>query len=162
MIEENISKIDLLKNIKENRGILEELLAKIPKEDMLNTVEGDWTIKDILSHIIAWEQNMIRWMTITLKGGTPEDFPESREAVDSLNEFQYQRDKEKDLEEVLSEFPASFQAALALAENVDENVINDPELFAWGAGRPIWFIIAANTYWHYQEHIEIFEKWKGK
>lgn len=161
MIEENISKTDLIKNINENRAILEGLLAEIPKEDMLDIVDAGWSIKDILSHIIAWEQNMVRWITITLEGGTPGDFPETRKAVDSLNEFQYQRDKEKGLEEVISEFSISFRAVLALAENMDEKVINDPNLFAWRIGRPIWFIIAANMYWHYQEHFEIFKKLKN-
>ena len=156
---ESITKNELIEKIKENRKILEDLIANIPQEDMYTPVEGDWTVKDILSHIIAWEQNMIRWIDITLSGGSPGDFPETRETLDALNEAQYQRDKENDLTEVISNFSSSYAQSLTLAENVNEEEINDTDSFAWRNGRPLWYIIAANTYWHYEEHFELFEKW---
>ncbi len=159
---ESISKDELLKNIKEYRSKLEDLIANIPQGELSTSVEGDWTVKDIFSHIIAWEQNMIRWVEITLAGGAPEDFPETREAVDALNEFQYQRDKGKDLSGVLSAFSSSYDQSLRIAEKVDEKAINDPDTFVWREGRPLWYVIAANTYWHYEEHFELFEKWNPK
>jgi hypothetical protein len=159
---ESISKKDLIGKIKENRTILESLISNIPESDMSTPVEGDWTVKDIFSHIIAWEQNMIRWMNITLAGGAPDDFPETREAVDALNEFQFQRDKGNDLDDVLSHLSTSYAQSLSFAEKVDEFAINDADVFAWREGRPLWYIIAANTYWHYEEHFELFQKWNVK
>ncbi len=162
MIEKTIIKVELIKNIKENRAKLEKLLTKVPKEDMLKTVNNNWSVKDILSHVISWEQNMIRWIKITLEGGSPEDFPVGREAVDSLNELQYQREKESNINDVLKRFSSSYVEALSIAEALDEKTLNDPDLFEWRKGDAIWFIVAANTYWHYEEHFDIFDQWEIK
>jgi hypothetical protein len=157
MIAKTITKVDLLKQIKENRAKLEDLISNVLQEDIFKPIEGKWSTKDIMSHIISWEQNMIRWMDITLAGGAPDDFPVTRDEVEPLNEFQYQREKDKTLDVVLKEFQDSYKQALSYAEGLDEKIINDPDLFEWRKGDAIWYLVSANTHWHYEEHFELFE-----
>ena len=48
---------------------------------------------------------------------------------------------------------------MRIAAETPDAVLFDAEHFAWREGRPLWFMVAANTYWHYAEHREHLEQW---
>jgi hypothetical protein len=51
---------DLVKEIFVERKKLEVLLQTIPPDVFAsNKVAGEWTAKDVISHVIAWEQMVI-------------------------------------------------------------------------------------------------------
>lgn len=151
---ESIKKQDLIAKIIQTRGELEDLIQSIPEEKMEQPLTEGWSVKDILSHIIAWENNMVGWVGLTLAGGAPENFPDSNQKVDALNEFQFQRDKGKALKEVLEEFPVSYKQALNTAQGLSEEFLNEVNSIDWRQGIPIWYLVASNTYWHYEDHFE--------
>jgi hypothetical protein len=35
----------------------------------------------------------------------------------------------------------------------------DPDRFPTRKGSPLWYMVAANTWWHYEEHDEDIKKW---
>jgi hypothetical protein len=51
------SKDDVIKKIKSERKLLEKSLSNLTEQEMLlEGVVGEWSFKDILAHLMAWEK----------------------------------------------------------------------------------------------------------
>jgi hypothetical protein len=151
-----MDKAELLATIRAERAALEETLAGLSPERMIEQgAEGAWSVKDTLAHIVAWESWMIRWTGQLLRGETPHDpMPvETEEDVDRLNAENYQRHHDRTLDDVRADFRRSYGDALALAESLPEEALQQEHPDTWPHG-PLWHGVAANTCWHYREHLD--------
>jgi hypothetical protein len=159
---EQISKPELLKRIYSQRKCLEDSLALLSNEQLVQPgVEGEWSVKDILAHMTAWEKRMIRWVGETLRGQVPEMPAKGMtwDDLDQLNERTYLENRDRPLAEVLADFHHSYQEVLAVVEAIPEEDMVDPNRFEWRAGTPLWKMLAANTWWHYRMHDETIRSW---
>lgn len=155
---ETPSKSELLNQIQAARAALEETLVQVEENQMLQPeLENGWSVKDILAHIAGWEKRMVTWITQTLAGEIPQ-LPQNDDEVNRLNEQSYQENRGRPLSEVLAEFRQTYSQALRLVEGLDEQDLADPDRFAYRKGRPMWIMVAANTYWHYAEHRESIQR----
>ena len=67
------TKTELMENIYLNRKLLDKKLAKLTPEQLVWPGSmNDWSVKDILGHLIDWEQRFISWYEAGLRGATPE------------------------------------------------------------------------------------------
>ena len=150
---------EMLTLIHSEHQLLEERLASLTEEQyFIPGVEPGWTVKDLLAHFAAWEQRMIDWIGLAMAGEVP-DVPMTDQAVNALNAATWERDEDLSLEEARRRFHATHPEALHVAETTPNEVLFDPDHFPWRNGRPLWYMVAANTYWHYQQHRESLEKW---
>lgn len=157
---EHITKPELLDQIRAERQRLEEVIAALTPDQMLQPgASGEWTVKDVLAHISAWERRMIYWIGSHLRGEAP-DLPLPWD-VERMNAETYAEVKDKPLAEVLEEFRQSYRDALALAESLNEGQLQTIYTDTWPMG-PLWLGVAANTNWHYKEHRESIEAWGKK
>ena len=113
------TKEQLLKEIVEERGKLEALLATIPSDVFATKkVLGEWTTKDIVSHLIAWEQMVILWVKSGIEGKTipvpAEGFKWSD--LPALNESIFRAHQNEAVEEVQNKFKDSYLANACPAE----------------------------------------------
>lgn len=155
---EEITREELLEGIFRERKLLEEILASIDHQDYLKPVfDGDWSIKDMLAHIVAWEQRMITWVGQAAEGILP-DMPGNDQEVELLNTQSYHQDKDLSLNAVLQAFERSYPQALSVAENAPEEVLFTKNLLE-GRENPFWITVGANTSWHYKEHREALERY---
>jgi len=156
--EKKYSKSEILEKIHAERKIFEKSLSVFTDEQLiLGGVIGEWSIKDILAHITAWEQRLLKWVKISIVGKEPEDFPDTMEEVNAMNVASYAVDKKKPLSLVKKEFAESFPQAVQSVESISEDMLADPEYFKWRK-TPFWVMVAANTWWHYKEHQEDIQK----
>ena len=155
------TKQELLHIIQDERHKLETALAKMSADQMTTAViDHDWTVKDILAHIVAWEQLMIGWLTEIQRGDIPSPpIPATNQAVDAINLEVYQRNKERPLAAVWAEFATSYQQALAAIAPFDDRQLFDPDFYPWRQKRPLLFLVGGNTGWHYYEHHETIARW---
>jgi hypothetical protein len=152
-----ITKQELLEQIRIERGLLEETLARLTYPQMiLPGVDGIWSVKDALAHISTWERWMIRWTNCLLNGKKP-DTPESWD-VEKMNADTYERVKEIPLAEVLEEVRRSHYDSMALVESLSEVQLQTVYADTWPMG-PLWTGIAANMNWHYKEHRIDIQRW---
>lgn len=157
MAFEDIDRKVLLEQIQSERKILEAALDQVDHQAYLEPLfAGGWSIKDVLAHLVAWEQRMITWVGQAAEGVLPE-MPGSEEAVDDLNTQSYQQTKDLPLEEVLKAYEVSYPQALAVAEHTPEEVLFTHGLIE-GRENPFWITVAANTCWHYKEHREALDQ----
>ncbi len=124
-------------------------------------VEGQWSIKDMLMHILVWEKRMVQWVHTALRGEVPEMLPPGLtwDDLDVMNQQTYDEYRETPLAQALSEFRQSFAEAVEVVESIPEDDLLDPDRFPWRQGKPLWQIVAANTFWHYKEHDQTIRAW---
>ncbi len=157
-----MNKAEVLENIKTERAHFESLLAPLSEEQMCQAVlEGHWSIKDILAHIVVWEQRCLGWIESSLHGGTPA-IPEPGATwadLDRLNERDFLSNQNRPLQDVLADFHRSYQQFLEQIEALSEEDITVPQRFSWMHGESLIPAIAANSYDHYNEHGEQIYAW---
>jgi uncharacterized protein (TIGR03083 family) len=158
------TKDELVEMIKGARASLEAEVARVGAERM--TEEGvmpGWTVKDLLAHISVWERRMVGWVAETLRGNVPQQLPPGMtwDDLDRWNQESFEECRDRPLDQVLTEFAASYEAALKATEEAPEEALMEPNRYPWREGKPMWHMVAANTFWHYQEHRETIGDWLG-
>ncbi len=161
-MDEPMTKARILGSIQSARAALERTLEALSQDQMTQPgVENDWSVKDILAHISDWERRMLQWIEESLRGEVPQRPADGMtwDDLDRLNEQIYLLNKDKALSEVLADFHGSYQQSLQAVEAMTEEDLIDPQRFGWRGGEPMWHMVAANTWEHYQEHGESISKW---
>ncbi len=160
------NKEELLDQIISERESLDDVLGTISESELsIPGVEAEWSIKDILAHIVFWEELMVSWLEEALKGLEPQMLPPGKtwDDLDEINQDAFQRNQEREIDEVLEAYHSHYPVALASVKNVQENALMDPGMYSWRRGTPLWEMVAANTSWHYREHRETISNWlKGR
>ncbi len=155
------TKTELLAAIRESRAELEELIAALPTPEMeVPGVQGEWSVKDVLAHIAAWERLAEDRIRAARSGGEPA-FPPMKgdEAIDAFNAEVYARHKDVPLDAVLAEFHAAHAALMAQIEALDEETLHQKLPFDWAGNLTYQVVISTNTHWHYPEHSEALAAW---
>ena len=146
------TKEELLESIRDAREQLEKKYAKLSPEEMVWPGSmDDWSVKDILAHLVDWEQRFIGWYQAGLRGEVPETPAPGMtwREIPKLNQISYERHKDEPLEQVLEEFTRSHQEILALIEGMTEQEIFQTNYFEWTGNSTLLSFIAANTSSHY-------------
>jgi len=152
------------------RDKLELLLNRVgfTRRMTIKGVSGKWSIKEILAHILAYEQYIADRMNEILLD-EPYTPCKTQTALDAfLDEFGYpdfgspllddhvpnawvvEKYKNVSLEDVVAQETNAFSSIISALENMPENLITQHNLFER---------VANNTYHHYREHIADIRRW---
>jgi len=137
--------------------VREELLVTIeplPDEALLEPgVMGEWTMADILAHLVAWESEMVTALLRIDQGKTPARLVDAFDDVDGYNALRYEENKGRDLDRIFEDLiGVRVQLEEWLSEFSDKE-LNDPKRYPWSKGLPLWHIIAENSFRHEEEHL---------
>jgi hypothetical protein len=154
---QQMDKEKLLDEMQKSYAALEALLTPLSEEQMTTPgVNGVWSIKDNLAHIVAWQQHELDRQRAIREGvELPEPWPGL--SVDESNERIYQENKARPLADVRAELRTGHQQLIDTVEAMSNEDLNRP--IAWLNGNAPWEYIAGNTYEHYQEHGQIIRDW---
>jgi hypothetical protein len=158
---EQIDKASILNEMHTNYAALEEILAPLEKAQMIakGVIDG-WSIKDMLAHIASWHHRLLTWLDAAIRNVEPAiSGPDSVEEMDALNAQFYRENKSRPLDEVLTEFRTTHQQIMDIIQAMREGDLINPQRFAWTQGRPLWQLVAGDTYEHYQEHRKQIQEW---
>ena len=151
-----MSEARLLESIQNGYSLFKELLSKFNDEQMNRPgAVGKWSVKDTVAHIVVHEQRMIQWMRERLQGNhpvAPQPYAIPDDDLDRLNEQIYQENRNRSLDDVILDLDKAHVDSLRLVETSLEEDILNPDRFHLQGGEPLWEAIAANTFWHYEEH----------
>ena len=161
-IQQRWNKARLLSEVQSERQHLEALLAKLPRDEMLHSgVVGEWSVKDLLAHLIDWERRFVGWYEAGVRGEVPKT-PDPDFDWDNLNELNqhiFELHRNRTLDDVLAEFKASHQQTLGLLQSMSEEEIFTAGYYAWvGDGRLFGFV-RENTGKHYRWARKQIERW---
>ena len=152
------SKGELLESTFAERAKLEQKIAGLtPAELVYPGAMGEWSIKDILQHLVDWEQRWISWYEAGKRGEdvvTPEPGYNWRQ-MGKLNEKYRLKYKDRLLNEVMADFHASYQQILSVIEKIPEEEMLRLNVYSWTGSLPLIAWIAGNTCEHYHWAIQI-------
>jgi hypothetical protein len=155
-----LPKTELLQEIDVERSRLDALLGQLTPRQMTQrdaTLAG-WSVKDILAHLIGWQQMNLDWYAAGQRGERPE-IPALRD-IGKLNDRIYRKHHRRSLNAVLADYSAFHQKILELIEEVPDRDFVAVGRFAWTG--PSWTLsdyINANTASHYRWACKHIRKW---
>jgi hypothetical protein len=149
----HLSKAKILEDIQIERRRLEKNLAELSVDEMTQPgAVGDWSVKDVLAHLIDWEQRFLAWYQAGLRGEVPETPAPGLTwgDLDILNQQIFEKHQDRTLADVLAEFHNSYQQVLATVQSIPEKEMFQAGFYAWtGQGNLVGYI-RANTGNHYR------------
>ncbi|HEX6480382.1 MAG TPA: ClbS/DfsB family four-helix bundle protein [Ktedonobacteraceae bacterium] len=163
-----MDKAQLLEEMSNGYITLENILAPLNRAQMTTPgVNGDWSIKDILAHLNAWQG----YLVIRLQAAARDEAPavqgvisdeDEGNTVDRLNADFYEESKSRSLDEVLAEFRATYRQIVEAVQALSDEDLFERKRFSWTKGNALWELVPGDTYEHYQEHIGSIREWLGK
>jgi hypothetical protein len=139
----------------------EELLASLSNEQITAPhFEYNWSIKDVIAHLWAWQQISSARMEAAVLNREPE-FPkwvaelhgDWEENADQTNARIYETCHEESWSEVYQDWREGFLRFLELGGHISERDLLDGDRYPWLKGFSLAFILVA-SYDHHQEHLE--------
>jgi uncharacterized protein (TIGR03083 family) len=97
-----MDKAELIRLVRDRRDRLDKMLAHVPAGRMEEPgVDGDWTVKDVVAHIVWHEQEMVRALSArSLEVGSEMwDQP-----TEQRNNTIYEQNRGRSVEDVLAEY----------------------------------------------------------
>ncbi len=146
------TKEKLLDAIRDSRARLEKKFSKLTSEEMIWPGSmDDWSVKDILAHLVDWEQRLIDWYQAGLRGEVPETPAPGMSWRDLpvLNQEGYEKHQDESLDDVMENFLGSCRETLKLIEGMSAEEIYTPGYYEWTGKSSLYSYIAANTFRHY-------------
>jgi uncharacterized damage-inducible protein DinB len=141
----------------------ERLMASfegLSEDEMLQSgPAGDWSVRDILAHVAAWDRAVTASFEQMLKGERPELLDLDEEEIEVFNAEHNEADKQRGLEEVLRELSDSREAMIELLRGVENAALFAPAPGDEHADMSIagWLRVQVS---HDEEHAEMIELWR--
>ena len=156
----------LLTALKEQLNRWEELLDQLSSHQIYVFLEpSNWTIKDVLSHLRAWQQRSIARLEAALSDREPifpkwlpYVDPEVEINTDQINAWIYETHRDESWAIVRQNWDDGFLLLLDLSERISERDMLDESRYTWMEMRPLALILLG-TYDHHQEHFDKLLVW---
>ncbi|MEA2546816.1 MAG: hypothetical protein QOI09_2089 [Chloroflexota bacterium] len=145
-----VDRPSLRHDLDSGRTRLDAALAGFSDDAMLDRIDDEWTRKDVLAHIEAWERRVVDLLERLRTGETLAEQVET----DALNARFQAADKDRSLTDVRSGERAAYERMLAAIDGATDEELFDGSHFAWTDGDRLadWF--RSNGDEHYDEHLE--------
>jgi hypothetical protein len=157
-----VTRQDLINRIEQDWARLQKSLDGLNEEQLhMAGVVGDWSVKDVLAHITAWQTRLITALFKAERGFVPET-TEGGKTVDQMNEKWYREMKERPFEQIWDDLDSSYRQLLNRLETWSDKDLFDARRFKWMKGDPFAEYIAGDSYEHYSEHAAQIEAWRKR
>lgn len=140
-----------------------ETLAQMKEDEIVGIpVQDEWTAKDIVAHIAAWERELVGWLRTAARGEVP-DIPAPgtwSSYMDRFNARCYADNCERPLGEIMAESHQAYQKLMAELRALPDDP-HDEVWSVWQDGKPPWGLLAS-FYEHYREHGDPVRAWVSR
>jgi GrpB-like predicted nucleotidyltransferase (UPF0157 family) len=166
----SLTKTALLACVEEGRGDWERLLVQVGQERMTEPgVDGDWSVKDIVAHVAAYERWTAGQIAAATRGAEPTNMelygvdvvPPGIDTFDmhARNAAIAAHNRDIPLDDVIATAQHAFEALVDAIHDAPEEVLTDPNALDWAGGTPLIEIAADNSYRHYDQHAPAIRAW---
>ena len=142
---------------------VERICAGMSEADMLAPrLQGEWSVKDILVHLSAWEKYLLDRLGYVMTGHHPQ-YPamSSWDDVHRFNAQVYEENKDRPLTSVVIEFRSLYRGVMTVLEALSDDQLSQPYSYDFpDDALTLLQLVRANTYEHYREHCIALEKKK--
>jgi hypothetical protein len=145
---------ELLREIERERAALDATLARLTPRQMTKpgVTPGGWSVKDILSHLVAWQQMNLDWYAAGLRGEKPA-MPApgfTLRELPRLNQMIFRKHHRRSLKAVLADYHVYHERVVALIRTLPDADLVTLHRFSWTG--PSWTLsdyLRASTAAHY-------------
>ena len=149
-----LRKQELLYEIQRERTALDDALALLEPRQMTRAgvTRGGWSVKDILAHLVEWQQMNLGWYAAGLRGEKPA-MPApgfTLRELPRLNEMIYRKHHRRSLQAIQRDYRSYHERVVALIEVLSDADLVALERFSWTG--PSWTLsdyLRASTAAHY-------------
>lgn len=148
------NKTQLLSAMQKEYEELEKLLGTLTPDQMTHTTQAtQWSIKDVLAHLLEWEQMCLGWYKAGVRGVIPPLPAEGYNwaQIPALNRAIYEKYHVRPLAGVLKQYRASYRQMLKTVQSLSEEDLFTSGRYAWTKKNALaaYFIGATSSHYHW-------------
>ena len=148
-----MKRTELLERVRASHAKLTAALEGLTQESATRTgLNPQWSVKDALAHIVAWERVGAEAIS-QIQLGTYERKPFNQETIDKFNAEAVEERRDRSLEEVRAEFEEVHAAFVGVLEQLPEEIDERSGIYKFADGVAIH---------HHAHHAAQIEEWKKK
>jgi hypothetical protein len=156
-----MTKDEIFEALEDEREKFLDAIEGLSDEAVLEAgVVGEWSVKDILSHLIAWEAEQVKLLWQAKQGIQPNTVHFSDRSVDELNAAWYAEFKARPLDRILADFQAVRKQTERRVNSYSDKDLNDPQRYPWLQGFSLWEWVANDSFKHEAEHAAQIRAWR--
>jgi hypothetical protein len=159
-----LRKKDLLSEIQRERRALNDSLALLTSRQMTKpgVTRGGWSVKDVLAHLVEWQQMNLDWYAAGLRGEKPA-MPApgfTLRELPRLNQAIYRKHHRRSLQAVMRDYYSYHERIVALIESLPDSDLVTLERFSWtGRSWTLSDYLRASTAAHYLWARKRIQRW---
>ena len=161
------AKTQILKNLQEEFDLWEELLSGFNERQTLGLIlHSNWSIKDTLAHLMAWQQVSIARFEAAINNTEPVFpswlgglDPDAEENLEQYNARIYETYHALPWQQVHQEWRDGYLRFMKLAASVPENDLMDKRKYFWMHGYNLHAVLQGSYEHHHQDHLEPLLAW---
>jgi uncharacterized protein (TIGR03083 family) len=155
-----LKRTELLAQLIHTRAELQSLLDDLGENHWLTPgAAGEWTVRDVLAHLTAWEVDALTNLGKARRGAKPGTTQWTAAAIQKQNEIWHKELRDRPLRSVLADFEGARKQTLRVLEGLSDQEAAKPA--AWLNGRSIADYLAQQTLDHEREHLEAVRAWRA-
>jgi len=160
-----MDKHELLNNIDREASEWELLLVDIGEERMEEPgFSGDWSFKDVVAHLSGWRMKTLNKLEAAQNDQKPAANPwpaewdgESDEDTEKINQWLYEENHDRFLQDVLKESREQFHQMREVVRAIPEEDLFTPGRFEWMDGRAVADLLDFGHF--HEEHEPAISEW---
>ncbi|HKZ53901.1 MAG TPA: ClbS/DfsB family four-helix bundle protein [Anaerolineales bacterium] len=155
---------ELVAKLEQSREAFLQAVEGLAEEAMLEAgVVGEWSVKDILVHLMIWEAELVTFLWKTREGVRPATVHTQRDLdMDAQNARWYEEHKDRLLDRAWQDFHGVRRQTMRRVEAFTDEELNDPQRHAWLRGKPLWEWVASDSFEHEAEHAAQIRAWRER
>jgi len=154
-------KSELLEELKSARAELLEALEGLTPEQMMRPgVVGFWSVKDMLSHLVAWESELVTALNQAQNKKIPSIL--RIEDIDEWNEEQYHANARRLLDAALADFEGVHWMLLKMVDEYNERDLTDNRRYSWMEGESLGYLVEDSAVIHERDHAADIRAWRER
>jgi uncharacterized damage-inducible protein DinB len=128
---------DAIRKMRRSRAATLRLLSSLPQRVVLQPKsQGQWSIKDVLAHIVAWEEEAVKRLQLIADGkGDQILFYDDMAAADAFNARAVAASRKRSLAALLNHTAQVRQQLIKALKQIPPDSLNDPShrypVIAW-------------------------------
>lgn len=147
------TKKQLLESIEAEQKALDQLLAGLSPAQMTQPgVVGEWSVKDVLAHLLEWQDLVLKWYVAGIKGKVPvtpsEEFNWGQ--LPELNQQIYEKHRDKPLADTERAFRSSYRKTVNTIQIISEEDLFTRGRYAWTKNTTLGAYFIGCTSSHYR------------
>ncbi len=158
---EKSTRAQLMAELDREWASIERICFELSESELVTPrAEGEWSVKDILVHLSAWEKYLLDRLSYMMTGMNPR-YPAMAnwDDVHHFNAHVYAENLDRPLTSVVIEFRNLYRGVMTVIEGLSDEQLFQPYSYDFpDDSLNLLQLIRANTCDHYREHCAVMVK----